>query len=88
MLGFPFRHSPVIMGSCWGAAGYLSAENAPGVAIPVGLGDPNSGGVLAGTIVDANTDAGKRTGTGCKNTGQVVLVGLGEIAEGHLLQPS
>ena len=36
-----------IMDGCKGAAGYLNAENAPGVAIPVGLGDPNSGGVLA-----------------------------------------
>ena len=68
--------------------GYLNAGNAPGVAIPVGLGDPSSGGVLAGTVADADTDTGKRTGAGCKNTGEVVLVGLGELAEGGLLQPS
>ena len=52
------------MGGCKGASGYLNAGNTPGVAIPVGLGDPSSGGVLAGTIADADTDAGKRTGAG------------------------
>ena len=30
-----------------GAARSYNVENAPDVAIPVGLGDPNSGGVLA-----------------------------------------
>ena len=74
--------------SCWGAVGYLNAGNAPGVAIPVGLGDPNIGGVLAGTTVDVDTDAGEGTSAGCKNTGEVVLIGLGELAEGGLLQPS
>ena len=69
---------------CWGAAGYINAENAPGVAIPVRLGDPNSGG----TIADADTDAGERIGAGCKNTGQVVLIGIGELKEGGLLQLS
>ena len=73
-----------LVGGCWGAAGYINAENAPGIAIPVRLGDPNSGG----TIADADTDAGKRTGAGCKNTGEVVLIGLGELVEGGLLQLS
>ena len=77
-----------LVGGCWGAAGYINAENASGVIIPVRLGDPNSRGVLAGTIADADTDAGERTGAGCKNAGKVILVGLGEFAEGGLLQLS
>ena len=72
-----------IMGGCWGAAGYLNAENAPGVAIPVGLGDPNIGGVLVGTAAGADIDAGKWPGVGRKNAGEDVLVGLGEPAEGE-----
>ena len=74
----------VLLQTSW----YLNAENAPGVAIPVGLSGPNIGGVLAGTTVDADTDAGEGTGAGCKNTGEVILVGLGELAEGGLLQLS
>ena len=54
----------------------------PGVAIPVRLGDPNIGGVLVGTGGGADIDAGKGLGAGCKNTGEDVLVGLGEPAEG------
>ena len=76
------------MDDCWGAARSYNAENAPDVAILVGLGDPNIGGVLAGTTVNGDTDAGEGTGAGCKNTGDVVLVGLGELAEGGLLQLS
>ena len=68
--------------------GYLNAENTLGIAIPVGLGDPNIRGVLAGTTIDADTDTGEGNSAGCKNTGEVVLVGLGELAEGGLLQSS
>ena len=71
------------MGGCWDAAGYLNAENALGVAIPVRLGNPNIGGVLARTTADVDTYAGKGPGAGCKNTREDVLVGLGEPAEGR-----
>ena len=60
----------------------MNAENAPGVAILARLGDPNIGGVLAGIGGGADIDAGEGLGAGCKNTGEVVLVGRGELAEG------
>ena len=71
-----------IMGSCWGAMGYLNRENTLGVTILVRLGDPNIGVVLAGIGEGADIDAGEGPGASCKNTGGDILVELGEPAEG------
>ena len=76
-----------LVGGCWGAAGYINTENALGVAIPVRLGDPNIGGVLAGTTVDTDRH---RQGNQCRmqEYWRSCLVGLGEPVWGCLLQLS
>ena len=81
--GVPPLNAEII--GCWGAAGYLNTRNAPGITIPVGLGDLNIGAVLAGTAAGADIDAGKGPGVGRKNAGEDVLVGLGEPEEGKAL---